>query len=234
MGAVRPDLITRSNLGESVYRLLWDRILDRRLHPGEKLSDVRLSDELGVSRTPVREALNRLVQDGIIKSEPNRGFYVASFSAKDIEEIYDLRAALESAALQISGPRLTPEMLHDALVELSRVEHQYTEAHTEQEMAGAASAFLECDREFHRALVERAGNRRLTATVEGLWAQIAVFQKAGTHRRDWTEMAIGHHRAIIAALLDGDVDRGVAELRNHIEMVKRRVLEDLVPDQEVA
>jgi len=98
MGAVRSDLITRSNLGERVYRLLWDRILDRRLHPGEKLSDVRLSDELGVSRTPVREALNRLVQDGIIKSEPNRGFYVASFSAKDIEEIYDLRAALESAA----------------------------------------------------------------------------------------------------------------------------------------
>jgi DNA-binding GntR family transcriptional regulator len=234
MGAVRSDIITRSNLGESVYRLLWDRILDRRLHPGEKLSDVRLSDELGVSRTPVREALNRLVQDGIIKSEPNRGFYVASFSAKDIEEIYDLRAALESAALQISGPRLTPEMLHDALVELSRVEHQYTAAHTEQEMAEAASAFLECDREFHRAFVERAGNRRLTATVEGLWAQIAVFQKAGTHRRDWTEMAIGHHRAIIAALLDGDVDRGVAELQNHIDMVKRRVLEDLVPDQEVA
>jgi DNA-binding GntR family transcriptional regulator len=214
--------------------LLWERILDRRLHPGEKLSDVRLSDELGVSRTPVREALNRLVQDGIIKSEPNRGFYVASFSAQDIEEIYDLRAALESAALQISGPRLSTEMLHAALADLSRVEQQYSEAQTGEEIAEAASAFLECDREFHRALVERAGNSRLTATVEGLWAQIAVFQKAGTHRRDWTEMAIAHHRAIIAALLDRDVDRGVAELSNHIEMVKRRVLEDLVPDQEEA
>jgi GntR family transcriptional regulator, rspAB operon transcriptional repressor len=232
MDAVRPDIITRSNLGESVYRLLWDRILDRRLHPGEKISDVRLSDELGVSRTPVREALNRLVQDGIIKSEPNRGFYVASFSAKDIEEIYDLRAALESAALHVSGPRLTPEFLHGALDDLVRVEQQYLAAKTEQEMADAAAAFLECDREFHRAFVERAGNNRLTAMVEGLWAQIAVFQKAGTYRRDWTEMAIAHHREIIAALLDGDVDRGVAALRNHIEMVKRRVLDDLVPEQE--
>jgi DNA-binding GntR family transcriptional regulator len=232
MDAVRSDTITRSNLGESVYRLLWDRILDRRLHPGEKLSDVRLSDELGVSRTPVREALNRLVQDGIVKSEPNRGFYVASFSAKDIEEIYDLRAALESAALQISGPRLGPELLHEALAELDRVEQQYLAAQSEKEMADAATAFLECDREFHRALVERAGNSRLTATVEGLWAQIAVFQKAGTYRRDWTEMAIAHHRAIIAALLDGDVDLSVAQMTNHIEMVKRRVLDDLVPDEE--
>ena len=230
----RTETITRSNLGEIVYRLLWDRILDRRLHPGEKLSDVRLSDELGVSRTPVREALNRLVQDGIIKSEPNRGFYVASFSAKDIEEIYDLRAALESAALQVSGPKLSWEMLHDALDELSRVEKQYHEAQSEQEHSAAAAAFLECDREFHRALVERASNRRLTATVEGLWAQIAVFQKAGTYRRDWTEMAIAHHRAIIAALLDSDTERGVRELRNHIDMVKRRVLDDLVPDQEVS
>jgi DNA-binding GntR family transcriptional regulator len=79
-------------------------------------------------------------------------------------------------------------------------------------------------------LVERAGNSRLTATVEGLWAQISVFQKAGTHRRDWTEMAIGHHRAIIAALLDNDVDRAVAELKHHIEAVKGRVIEDLGPE----
>jgi DNA-binding GntR family transcriptional regulator len=232
--AARSTTITRSNLGESVYRLLWDRILDRRLHPGEKLSDLRLSDELGVSRTPVREALNRLVQDGIITSEPNRGFYVASFSAKDIEEIYDLRAALELAALRISGPHLGSEFLHQALDELVRVERQYVAAATEQEMAESAAAFLECDREFHRAFVERAGNSRLTASMEGLWAQIAVFQKAGTYRRDWTEMAITHHRAIIAALLDGEVDRGVAELENHIELVKRRVLDDLIPEEEEA
>jgi DNA-binding GntR family transcriptional regulator len=227
MSAVRPDIIARSSLGESVYRLLWDRILDRRLHPGEKLSDLRLSDELGVSRTPVREALNRLVQDGIVKSEPNRGFYVASFSAQDIEEIYDLRAALETAALQVSGPKLRPEMLHDALRELNRVEQEYLKARSDQELVDAAAAFLGCDREFHRALVEQAGNSRLTAIVEGLWAQIAVFQKAGSYRRDWTEMAIVHHRAIIAALLDGDVDRGVRELRNHIGLVKGRVLEGL-------
>jgi DNA-binding GntR family transcriptional regulator len=230
MSGVRSDVILRSNLGESVYRLLWDRILDRRLHPGEKLSDIRLSDELGVSRTPVREALNRLAQDGIVKAEPNRGFYIASFSAQDIEEIYDLRAALEATALRDSAPHLDRAMLHDALEELLAIERQYAEARTDEESLAAAAAFLERDHEFHRALVEQAGNSRLTATVEGLWAQISVFQKAGTHRRDWTEMAIAHHRAIIAALLDNDVDRAVAELKHHIEAVKGRVIEDLGPE----
>jgi DNA-binding GntR family transcriptional regulator len=231
MSAVRSDVILRNKLGEGVYQLLWDRILDRRLHAGEKLSDLHLSDELGVSRTPVREALNRLVQDGIVKAEPHRGFYVASFSARDITEIYDLRAALETAALRASAPNLDHGMLHKTLDDLDAVQRQYADATTEQESLAAATAFLECDREFHRALVEGAGNSRLTATVEGLWAQISVFQKAGTHRRDWTEMTIAQHRAIIAALLHDDVDRAVAELRNHIEMVKRRVLDDLGPEQ---
>ncbi len=122
-------------------------------------------------------------------------------------------------------------MLHKSLEKLDGIERQYADATTEEESLAAATAFLECDREFHRALVERAGNSRLTATVEGLWAQISVFQKAGTHRRGWTEMAIAQHRAIIAALLNDDVDRAVAELRNHIEMVKGRVLDDLGPEQ---
>src|SRR5215212_4764712 len=125
MSGAGPALILRSKLGESVYQLLWDRILDRRLHPGEKLSDLHLSDELGVSRTPVREALNRLVQDGIVQAEPNRGFYVASFSTQDIEEIYELRAALEAAPLRASAPYLDTTLLHHALAELTGVERQY-------------------------------------------------------------------------------------------------------------
>ncbi|MFL5760020.1 MAG: GntR family transcriptional regulator [Thermomicrobiales bacterium] len=230
MSGVGSEVILRNKLGESVYQLLWDRILDRRLHPGEKLSDLHLSDELGVSRTPVREALNRLLQDGIVQAEPHRGFYVASFSTQDIEEIYELRAALEAAALRASAPFLDTTLLHHALAELTGVERQYAEAGSEEESLAAAAAFLECDREFHRALVERAGNSRLTAAVEGLWAQISVFQKAGTHRRDWVEMAIAHHRAIIAALLAGDVERAADELNNHIELVKRRVIVDLGPE----
>lgn len=220
-------VIPRSSLGESVYRLLWERILDRRLHPGEKLSDLRLSDELGVSRTPVREALNRLVQDGIVRAEPNRGFYVVSFSARDIREIYDLRAALEVAALELAAPRLDQPMLRASCADLDRVEARIDAAQDPESFTAAAGEFLEADRAFHRALVERAGNARLSAVVEGLWAQIAVFQKAGTYRRAAVEDSIRAHRAIIAALLAGDIPGASAELKRHIMAVKERALEDL-------
>jgi DNA-binding GntR family transcriptional regulator len=221
------DRIPRTNLGEGVYRLLWKRILDRGLRPGDKLSDLRLSHELGVSRTPTREALQRLVSDGIVRVERNRGFFVASFSASDIAEIYDLRATLETMALRAAAPRLTPELLRSAQIDLDVSEARLNAAHTDSEKLDAHTAFLEVDRGFHRLLVEQAGNSRLQNMVEGLWAQIAVFQWAGGFRDHVTVAAITRHRSIIAAMLDGDVEHAIEELGQHIDEVKLWAIDDL-------
>jgi DNA-binding GntR family transcriptional regulator len=222
-----PERLPRTNLGEEVYRLLWKRILDRGLRPGDKLSDLRLSQELGVSRTPAREALQRLVSDGIVRPERNRGFFVVSFSASDIAEIYDLRATLETMALREAAPRLTPDLLRSAQIDLDNVEAQLNAATTESEKLDAFTAFLEVDRGFHRSLVELAGNSRLQNMVEGLWAQIAVFQWAGGFRDHWTEAAITRHRSIIAAMLNGDLERAAEELRQHIDEVKLWAIDEL-------
>ncbi len=230
--SVLAEPIPRSNLGERVYRLLWERILDRRLRPGEKLSDLRLSQELGVSRTPVREALHRLVSDGIVRVEPNRGFYVASFSAEDIAEVYDLRATLETMALAAAAPRLSEELLRSALIALDTVAARLDAARTDAEKLEASAAFLEVDRGFHRLLVDLAENSRLRTMVEGLWAQIALFQWAGSFNEQWTGAAIARHRAIIAALLDADIVRATAELQAHIAEVKTWVINDLGSEPE--
>lgn len=219
--------LPRSNLGEEVYRLLWNRILDRGLRSGDKLSDLRLSQELGVSRTPTREALQRLVSDGIVRVERNRGFFVESFSAVDIAEVYDLRSTLETMALQTAAPRLTPDLLTNAQSELDSVEARLNEATTESEKLEAYTAFLEVDRGFHRLLVDLAGNSRLQNMVEGLWAQIAVFQWAGGFRERWIDAAITRHRSIIARLQAGDVDQAAEELRQHINEVKVWAIDDL-------
>jgi DNA-binding GntR family transcriptional regulator len=222
-----PKTIPRSNLGEEVYRLLWKRILDRGLRPGDKLSDLRLSQELGVSRTPTREALQRLVSDGIVRVERNRGFFVTSFSASDIAEIYDLRATLETMALRAAAPQLTPDLLVSAQSDLDNVEARLDAAITESEKLDAFTAFLEVDRGFHRSLVELAGNSRLQNIVEGLWAQIAVFQWAGGFRDHWTDAAITRHRSIIAAMLQGDLEQATEELRQHIDEVKLWAIDEL-------
>jgi DNA-binding GntR family transcriptional regulator len=227
IGRNGPTPIPRTNLGEEVYRLLWKRILDRGLRPGDKLSDLRLSHELGVSRTPTREALQRLVSDGIVRAERNRGFFVASFSERDITEIYDLRATLETMALRAAAPQLTPDLLRSAQIDLDNVEARLNAATSESEKLDAFTAFLKVDRGFHRSLVELAGNSRLQNMVEGLWAQIAVFQWAGGFRDRWTAAAISRHRSIIAALLDEDLERAAQELRQHIEEVKVWAINEL-------
>jgi len=227
----RPSFpIERRNLGSDVYRVLRDRILKREMHPGEKLSDLRLSAELGVSRTPIREALHQLVQDGVVVAEPNRGFFVATFTRADLEEIFDLRCALESFALRkVAAHDFTPEYTR-ALKELDRISTLIAEADTDEKRLAAANAFLEVDQGFHSWMVEQAGNQRLSSIVTGLWAQIAVFQKAGTEIPGWMEIATDQHRRIVELLLDDEVDAAVAALEDHILDMKTRVLADLTSD----
>lgn len=221
--------IPRRNLGADVYRILWDRILSRGLDPGEKLSDLRLSEQLGVSRTPVREALHRLVQDGVVRAEPNRGFFVASFSPAEIAEIYDTRAALEIWALHAGPNRIDRQELNEQIAAHGRANDLIIAAESPEDRFNAASSFLETDMGFHRWLVRRSGNARLTSIIEGLWAQIAVFQKAGAHVPGWMETALDHHRMILYLLSQGQQADAVQALEAHILNMKERVLADLAP-----
>ena len=221
--------IMRRNLGSDVYTILWDRILSRDLHPGEKLSDLRLSEELGVSRTPVREALHRLVQDGVVIYSPNRGFFVASFSAQAIAEIFDLRAVLEALALKTVAAKLEPEQYKWARSELDRVENLINDAEDDEERHAAASAFLEVDQGFHHWLIEGSQNHRLITFVNSLWAQISVFQRAGTHIPGWMEIALQQHKVVIDLLLGANIEGAADALEYHILDMKARVLADFAP-----
>jgi DNA-binding GntR family transcriptional regulator len=226
----RPSFqIERRNLGSDVYRVLRDRILKREMHPGEKLSDLRLSSELGVSRTPIREALHQLVQDGVVVAEPNRGFFVATFTPSDLEEIFDLRCALEAFAMRRVAQQEHDREYRIGLQQLDRVESLIAAADTDEQRMAAATAFLEVDQGFHSWMVEHAGNQRLTTIVTSLWAQIAVFQKAGTEIPGWMEIATRQHRTIIELLLRNEIEAAVAALEDHILDMKIRVLEDLAP-----
>lgn len=221
------SIIQRRNLGDDVYRILWSRILSRDLHPGDKLSDLKLSLELGVSRTPVREALHRLLQDGVIRARPNHGFFVTSFHATDIDEIFEVRAALEALALRSVVNRYPDEDYFWALEQLDEVQGLLEAADGEAEIIVVNEHFLAMDQGFHRFLVENSGNQRLIAMVNGLWAQIAVFQKAGTHVPGYTEVALSQHREIIQLLRDRRNSEATDALEHHIRDMKTRIIADI-------
>src|SRR5215471_14140667 len=99
-----PAIISKKPLRDDVHALLRERIVKGDIPPGNRLQDVQLAAELGVSRTPVREALLRLESEGLVESDPNRGFFVAPLSRKEVSEIYPMVWALERLALDSSEP----------------------------------------------------------------------------------------------------------------------------------
>lgn len=217
----RSAKIQLSSLNEHVYELLWQRIANHSLRPGDKLSDLHLSEELGVSRTPVREALHRLAQDGIVRAESRRGFYVASFSSQDVREIYDLRAALEVLSIRLACPNLSAAELERAQRELDEVSTRVAAGDDK-----ARETFLKIDREFHQMLLAAAQNSRLTASLTSLQAQISVFQVYGIHLKSIVTQSIEHHQAIVAALQQGDCVAAAQAMDRHIGEIKDWVLSE--------
>lgn len=223
----RKSTIVHSLLGDQVYDYLWRQIASNQLGPGAKLSDLRISEQLGVSRTPVREALRRLAQDGIVRAETQRGFFVATFSSNDVREIYDLRTVLEVLAVRLALPNLSAADLAAAQEQLNEVAQQLAE-----DAPAASERFLAVDRSFHALLVQSARNRRLMAMMASLQCQVAVFQVYGIHSKAILALSVDHHRAILAALRALDGKAAEAAMEHHIQEVKQHVLAKLVESEE--
>ncbi len=215
----RTAKINLSSLGDHVYDLLWQRIANHELRPGDKLSDVHVSAQLGVSRTPVREALQRLAQDGIVRAESRRGFYVASFSSQDVREIYDLRTALETLAVRLACSNLSDDEIDAAQRALDDVAQRMN---TDDDTA--PDTFLKIDREFHQLLIQKAHNGRLAGSMNALQAQISVFQVYGIHLKSLVTQSIGHHQAILSALKHRDCPAAERAMEQHIQEIKSWVL----------
>lgn len=226
--------IERRNLGSDVYRILRDRILRQELKAGEKLSDLRLSNELGVSRTPIREALHQLVQDGVVVAEPNRGFFVATFSQRDLEEIFELRLALELFAMRRIDLKGRRDELERARFELEHVERLLRNAKTPADIREAGDAFLKTDRGFHSWLVSTANNKRLNAIINSIWTQIAIFQQIDDAIPAWILDAVDEHRAVIDQLLANNVEGAAETMEEHLHNMQREVLAEKTAQQEEA
>jgi DNA-binding GntR family transcriptional regulator len=219
-------MIRHSLLGDQVYERLWQLIVAHQLLPGVKLSDVRLSEELGVSRTPVREALHRLAQDGIVRAESRRGFFVAGFSREDVQEIYDVRSALEVLAIRLACANLTDADLEQAQQALDDVVRRIASGEE-----GANEAFLVVDQEFHQMIIRAARNRRLAGLLNALYTQIGVYRVYGVHLGPLTKLSIEHHQRILTALRRHDRKAAEQAMERHITEVKQHVLAELISSQ---
>ncbi|NLG68228.1 MAG: GntR family transcriptional regulator [Firmicutes bacterium] len=203
-------------LRELVFEALREAIITGALKPGERLMEVQLADELGVSRTPVREAIRKLEHEGFVVMIPRKGAYVADISLKDVVEIFDVRTALEALAAQLAAERASDE-------DLERTERILVE-YGECVDSGDIARLIEGDTRFHEAIYQMAGNSRLKQMLSLLGEQVMRYRTMTLSHKPRMRKALEEHRRIVEAIAARDAQRAARLAREHIESAEHALM----------
>lgn len=196
-------------LWAEVFDLLRTEIDSQRLRPGERLLEVDLAERFGVSRGPVRSALVELQRIGLVEINPRRGTHVATLTASDAEELYELRTALETLAVEGALRRCTKSRIAELAEPLKR--------HQRAALAGNLDEVITADLDFHRLLCRLSSNVRLERAWEAHADQFRLVIGAVQNDASWqAEPRIQEHQDVLNALLDDDLDAATAALRKHL------------------
>lgn len=204
-------------LRETVCEALRDAIRRGILEPGERLMEVQLAEELGISRTPVREAIRKLEQEGYVIMMPRRGTYVSSVSVHDVKEIFEIRSALETLAAELATMRIEPE-------ELDKLRALLTEIEGHIERKEGMDKIVATDVEFHGLLYQVSRNDRLVAIISNLMEQLARFRTLSMSYPGRLKETLEEHRAMVEAIAAGDVDAARDAAEHHMEQAEATLL----------
>ena len=206
-------------LREVVCETLRDAIRKGKLKPGERLMESQLAEDLGVSRTPVREAIRKLELEGYVIMMPRRGTYVANLSIRDVNEVFEIRTALDSLASGLAAERITDEEL-ERLQRLLVAIGGYIE---ENDM----DKIVECDTEFHDLLYQASRNSRLVGIIFNLREQLTRFRSTSMAFPGRLKATLEEHRRIVEAIAQGDVAEARAAAEYHMEKSEQTLLESM-------
>ena len=209
-------------LRDVVFETLRDAIITQVLKPGERLMEIQLADEMGVSRTPVREAIRKLELEGLVVMVPRKGAYVAGVSMKDIHEVYEVRSALEMLAVTLAAERITEE-------ELDALERQVLRESEEEDKPnkGDLDSIIYIDRSFHDIIYQAAHNQRLVQFINILQEQLQRFRAASLSTPGRSKTALEEHKKIVEALSERNGELAAQLAREHIENAENAMISQM-------
>lgn len=183
--------------------------------PGTRMMEVELADDMGVSRTPVREAIRKLEKEGLVTIEPRKGAYASNISVKDMEDILEVREDLEGLAASLAAARITDEQK----VALNEANENYSKA----VMAGDTEEIIHYDELFHKLVVQCSGNKTLIQMVETVQELALRFRYL--YYDDFTryEKMPMEHKEISEAVLSGNGESARVAADNHIKKLRKFV-----------
>jgi DNA-binding GntR family transcriptional regulator len=194
------------------YKAIRKSILEGDAGVESKLTEDALARKLGISKSPIREALTRLESEGLVRIAPRRGAFVVRFSARDVSELYGLREALEEYAVR--NVTVSPELLDEL--------RQRIEAAQACLRAEDLLSYIKEDVRFHRALAEATGNQRLIQALEHVQNQGIIFRRDTFHLS--SNVSLEMHRRILAALEQNDREAAALLMRQHITTVRDKLV----------
>jgi GntR family transcriptional regulator, rspAB operon transcriptional repressor len=218
INVIKPDI---RNLHEQTYWYLHQLIISHQLKPGSRINYDQLSEELGISKTPLRDAFNRLSQEGLVEIKPRSGTFVSVPNIKDVREVYDVRKALERQSIELAIDKI-PQSELEKLLELNHdVEKKFHEK-------GDFQAFLDSDRVVHKTIIKYSNNSRIIHIMDTLNAQMSWFGYLIIGKiRDRVSEATEHHQAILEAMMNKDLETAMKMMEYHIDKTKHIVIKDI-------
>jgi DNA-binding GntR family transcriptional regulator len=207
------------NIDQAVYTAIAEQIISGVLPPGARITEEEIAAKLGVSRTPVREAMKSLAKDELIELLPRRGAYVRRLGCDDIREIFEIREALEGMAANLATSRVTDEEIE---ILSARMED------SERDLAhGRAETWLEVDSALHSLVLDHCGNNRIRKTVHSLNNLVHYFRARVARDRNRAVDAMSEHRKMLTAFKQRDAEAAEAAMREHIRITRDRTLLDV-------
>lgn len=200
---------------ERAYLFVKKAILEGEYPSGMRLPEDRIASELGISRTPVRDALRSLIAEGLVVSEPNSGARVAAWSEDELSEISEMRIMLEGYAAMLAARKINDEQL-DGLLDLCNRMEQGTDHSGRPDLNLISTANLE----FHQRIVAAADNKRLAAAIEPLWHYPVVIRKFALFTPERLKRSHAHHREIVAALAERNGEWARSAIQNHLQSAR--------------
>lgn len=204
------------SLRETVFETIRLAIIEGKLMPGERLLEVQLAEELGVSRTPVREAIRKLEEEGLVKMEPRKGAYVTPMSGKDLLEMMQIRRALEMLCAELAAKNATDDDIRQ--MEQSNIGFE------EAALLNDEQGIVVCDTAFHEAIYKSTGNDRLFQMIHSLREQMLRMRVEYVHHIEDKKPLIGQHRSIIHNIADHNVIEAGRVAGAHIQQAEEDMM----------
>lgn len=200
--------VDRSSLSQQAVELIRGQIYNHVLTPGQRLDEALLADQLGISRTPLREALKVLAAEGLVDMQPHKGCFVTELTLRDLEEIFPIMAMLEGRVAHEVADKRTPAQLKsfDAL-------HDKLEKHA---AAGDVNRYYETNYAFHHQMQECAGNRWLQVVIGDLRKLMKLSRHHSLRLEGRLDASLAEHRALMKALHAQDADAAERVMHEHL------------------